>query len=210
MEWQCEECKKPFTSKEALDHHNSSIHEAAKQTSSTSSFTWKKSYTVTLVLVLGLGVFGLTRIAGKNNDPGYTANLGDKINELPSGQVHWHPHLVIRVNGNNVPIPANIGLSVGRAVDTQLGMDRGMAPSHSHEPDGIIHIETLNARALPEVFTLGYFFYVWDKQFNKNCIFEYCTDKGTLKMTVNGKENTEFDQYVMRDKDQIEIEYTST
>lgn len=207
MEWRCEPCQKEFTSKEGLDHHNQSKHNVAKP--QTTPFVWKKGYTITIVVVLllGLGVWGITNIAQKNNTPAYTANLGSKLSQIPTGQVHWHPHLTIKINGNNVPLPSNIGLSVGQAVDTQLGMDRGMAPTHTHEPDGIIHIETLNARAKPEVFTLGYFFYVWEKQFSSTCIFEYCTDKGTLRMTVNGKENTEFDQYVMHNDDQIIIEY---
>jgi hypothetical protein len=49
---------------------------------------------------------------------------------------------------------------------------------------------------------------VWGKNFNSSCIFEYCNGPdGKLTMTVNGKENFEFERYVMHDKDQIIIKY---
>ena len=67
-----------------------------------------------------------------------------------------------------------------------------------------------NNHPTKETVTLGYFFKVWGKTFNKDCIFDYCTDKGTLKMFVNGKENFDFENYFMHDKDEILIEYIST
>ena len=46
------------------------------------------------------------------------------------------------------------------------------------------------------------------KTFSKDCIFEYCSGAdGTVKMFVNGKENTEFENYLINDKDKIEIRY---
>ena len=111
-------------------------------------------------------------------------------------------------DGEITQIPSNIGISVGKIVDTDLSGMR-MSATHTHETDGTIHLENNNPSKKPESLTLGYFFYVWDKQFSSSCIFEYCTDKGELKMYVNGKENAEFENYIMRDKDEILIEYTS-
>ena len=209
QEWRCEPCNKKFTSKEGLEQHTIAKHEQPKP--ERKKLVWKRRYTMSLIalVILSLSIWGILAIASKNTAPPFTAELGEKVNSLPTGQVHWHPHLTISIDGKNVPIPPNIGLSIGRVVDTQLGMDRGMAPSHTHEGDGIIHIETLNARALPEVFTLGYFFYVWDKRFDKDCIFSYCTDTGLLRMTVNGVENNEYENYIMHDKDEIAITYTT-
>ncbi len=128
---------------------------------------------------------------------------------IPRGETHWHPHLTIIINGEEVLLPDDIGYGTGRVIDTHLsGME--MSPTHTHESDGTIHIENRNPAEKPETLTLGYFFYVWNKTFNANCIFDYCTDKGTLTMSVNGKPNTEFEKYIMRDKDIIVIEYTIT
>ena len=46
---------------------------------------------------------------------------------------------------------------------------------------------------------LGRFFEVWGKDF---------IELGpTVKMTVNGEENTELENYVMQDKDKIELRF---
>ena len=84
-----------------------------------------------------------------------------------------------------------------------------MSPTHTHDGTGEIHLENNNPRSKPETMTLGYFFYVWDKPFNSTCIFSYCADKGTLNMSINGKESTEFQNYLMHDKDDILISYAS-
>lgn len=53
---------------------------------------------------------------------------------------------------------------------------------------------------------LGRFFEIWRKQFTKDCIFDTCDGSGgKLKMLVNGRENFEFENYIMRDRDKIEI-----
>ena len=62
---------------------------------------------------------------------------------------HYHPHLRIIINGNEVPVPANIG------VDPATG---AMSALHTHETDGTIHIE---ADTVGEVFTLGQLFIQW-------------------------------------------------
>ena len=59
-----------------------------------------------------------------------------------------------------------------------------------------------------EGLKLGQFFKVWEKKFSSGCIFEFCNgEKGQVKMTVNGRENKDFENYVMRDKDKIVINY---
>lgn len=127
---------------------------------------------------------------------------------IPQGAVHWHPNLKIVVDGKPTTIPPDLGYGTGKLIDTQLSGMR-MSPIHTHESDGTLHLENNNPSSKPETLTLGYFFYVWDKTFNAECIFEYCTDKGTLKMSVNGEENFEFENYVMNDKDEIIIEFKS-
>jgi hypothetical protein len=69
---------------------------------------------------------------------------------------HIHAHLDVFVNGEAVPVPPGIG--VVAPVDTggqniQSAWNK-MAPVHTHEPDGILHIHT----GIPEIITLGQFF----------------------------------------------------
>jgi hypothetical protein len=120
--------------------------------------------------------------------------------------VHLHPKLTIIIDGDNFLLPDDIGVRTGKIIDTHLsGMK--MSPTHTHESDGTIHIENNNPDSKPETLTLGYFFEVWDKTFSPECIFEYCINEGTLKMIVNGEENFEYGNYIMKDKDDILIEY---
>jgi len=114
------------------------------------------------------------------------------IEGIPNGPIHWHPILKIIIDGKSIEIPDGVG---------------GHQPIHTHDNTGTLHMESNRPTATTVV--LGYFFKVWDKKFSKDCIFDYCTDKGTLKMTVNGKENTDFENYFMREGDNIVIEYKS-
>ncbi|MBI2558532.1 hypothetical protein HYW20_04370 [Candidatus Woesearchaeota archaeon] len=131
----------------------------------------------------------------------------NNTNGVPQQPVHWHPKLKIMIKGEEQFIPPNIGISIGNNIDNQISGMR-MSPTHTHESDGTIHLENNRPWQKPETLTLGYFFKVWGRNFNSSCIFEYCNgENGTLKITVNGKENFEFNKYIMHDKDEIVIEY---
>ena len=109
--------------------------------------------------------------------------------------IHWHPNLEIWIKGERVTIPANIGLGAVHS-DT-----------HTHKENDQIHLEM--SRPVRESDTrLGVFFDVWGKEFNSQCILDSCNgEDGTVKMFVNGEENTEFENYHMKDADKIEIRY---
>jgi hypothetical protein len=136
--------------------------------------------------------------------------IGCSQTELTSNfdAVHFHPKLTILIDGEHIVLPDDIGSRTGKIIDTHLSGMR-MSPTHTHESDGTIHIENNNPSSKPETLTLGYFFKVWDKQFNSECIFDYCSNGGKIMMSVNGVENNEFGNYMMRDKDEIVIEYVS-
>jgi hypothetical protein len=98
--------------------------------------------------------------------------------------LHWHARLTVRVNGEVMNIPANIG----------LGTVHNPIHTHDDEP-GLIHLE-FGGKVMQSDLMLGKFFDVWKK------------DLGTAaSMTVNGVENSEFEQYHMKDGDVIEISY---
>ena len=153
-----------------------------------------------IVIFLVILVFGSFFLLFRNSS-------SQNVNGIPQQPIHWHPKLKIIINGEKQLIPVGIGINIGKSMDYEISGMR-MSPTHTHESDGTIHLENNRPWQKPETLTLGYFFKVWDKNFNSSCIFEYCNNEnGTLTMTINGKPNYEFDKYVMHDKDKIVIEY---
>ncbi len=115
--------------------------------------------------------------------------------------VHYHTHLMIKINGEEIPIPKNIGAVAGA----------GFNPIHTHETDNIIHMEFEDAthqRVKKDDIRLGKFFDVWGKDFSSMSLMGNKVESGhTLTMKVNGVVSTEYEHYLMRDKDQIELIY---
>lgn len=88
---------------------------------------------------------------------------------------HYHPHLQIIVNGNEVSIPPNIG------VDPASG---AMSALHTHEGDGTIHIEADRAG---QAFTLGQLFTQWGVELSATQIGGVRAKDGeTVLLTSNG------------------------
>lgn len=110
-------------------------------------------------------------------------------NILSRNGFHWHPELTVYVKGVKQEIPPNLGIGAVHM------------PMHTHSEDasqGIIHLEFQGLVKKSDV-TLGRFFQTWGKDMRS---------LGTnIKMTVNGKENTEYENYVMQDKYKIELNY---
>lgn len=118
--------------------------------------------------------------------------------------IHWHSKLTITIRGEKQEITANIGIGSVHQ------------PIHTHEDagEGILHMEMSGLVTRGET-KLGKFFQTWGKDFNSNCIFDKCNEgEGTVRMIVNGKENEqrsspnkEFENYEMKDGDNIEIKF---
>ncbi|HEY4227842.1 MAG TPA: hypothetical protein VGM49_05850 [Candidatus Limnocylindrales bacterium] len=92
------------------------------------------------------------------------------------GQVqHTHQHLDLYVDGAHVTIPAGIG------IDSAAGI---IAPIHTHDTSGIIHVESPVVRD----FTLGQLFAVWGVRFDAHCLGDNCDGSGrVLTVDVNGQ-----------------------
>ena len=101
--------------------------------------------------------------------------------------LHWHPELTIYVKGIKLETPSNLGIGASF-----------MNPVHTHDGSGIIHLEFQGLVRKNEI-TLGQFFKSWSKDMRSFGV--------EVKMMVNGKENTEYENYVMQDKDKIEVRY---
>src|SRR3989344_8016506 len=105
------------------------------------------------------------------NDPNVVATNG----------LHWHPQLAIYVKGVKQDLPANVGI-VGSS----------MTAVHTHEDLPIIHLE-FSGLVRKEDVMLDEFFKSWGKDMRS-----FGTN---MQMTVNGVENTEYEQYIMKDGD---------
>jgi hypothetical protein len=100
--------------------------------------------------------------------------------------IHWHPQLTIYVKGEKIEIPQNIGLGV-----THL-------PIHTHEDLPLIHLE-FDGVVQEKDIMLGQFFKNWGRDIR--------SFGANMRMTVNGTENIEFENYIMKDGDKIELHY---
>lgn len=99
-------------------------------------------------------------------------------------EFHIHPLVSIFINGEKQTLPEGIGLEIGC-----------MHSLHTHDGSGKIHVEAPVQRD----FTLGDFFAVWGEPFNR--------EGYSVKMTVNGRENTEFENLILEDGNEIVIYY---
>ena len=133
------------------------------------------------------------------------------------GAIHWHPRLTIYVNGEQVPIPENIGIGAQYAGTRGYDPQMGMAAMHTHEDLPLIHLEFMRGPVYAEDITLGRFFQIWNKDmrsFGEN--MRPSDERGSteasrmnVRMTVNGAPTTEYEGYVMKDGDAIELRYGS-
>jgi hypothetical protein len=101
---------------------------------------------------------------------------------LPYGEemlsVHYHAHLDLIVDGKPVAVPPYIGfVTTGHKA-------LGLAPLHTHQGDGVIHIEN----SVPATFVLGQFLIEWGVRLTPQCIGGLCAGNGKeLAVFVNGK-----------------------
>lgn len=124
--------------------------------------------------------------------------------DIPDDQIvtrnglHWHPKLSIYIKGEK------------KELEDAIGLGAVHQPMHTHTEDyknGVVHMEMQGVVTKDET-KLGNFFRIWGKPFSKTKLFDQeSTQPGAIKMTVNGKENTEFENYQMKENDNIEIRF---
>ena len=108
-------------------------------------------------------------------------------------QFHIHPVLKVIINGEPQEISGNIGV-----------MSNCMYALHTHDNTGVLHVESPEKRD----FTLSDFFAVWQKTFNKDQILDFkADDRHIIREAVNGKETQDYENTILRDKDEIVISY---
>jgi hypothetical protein len=108
---------------------------------------------------------------------------------------HIHALLRIFINGTPVPVPAQIG------IDPQ---GRFLAPLHTHDATGIVHIESQR----PYRFTLGQLFTIWGVRFTDARIGGYANHGSQrLRVFVNSRPILHPAQRVLRAHDHIVVGY---
>ena len=127
----------------------------------------------------------------KLNDPNrFTASLwkDSGVGCLPAHQnanQHIHSELKISVDGRDETIPANVGVVRGC-----------MAELHTHDADGVIHIESVESG---KIFTLEQFFTVFGQPLERGGF--------SLEMILDGASNQELGNLVLKDKQKIDLVY---
>ncbi|HUY62380.1 MAG TPA: hypothetical protein VMV50_01135 [Candidatus Paceibacterota bacterium] len=132
-------------------------------------------YAYVAIGVVIVGLLGWT-VVSQASDPTIVATHG----------LHWHSHLFITVKGQNVTIPAGIGLGAAEM------------PIHTHDDTGTIHMEFPGVVHASDL-TLAQFFKVWGKDMS--------SFGSNMQMIVNGATSTAYGSYVMHDGDTIELSY---
>lgn len=161
--------------------------------------------TIIVIVVLSFTIYALTR-PDSNGDPRNEINKNSGI--VSESGIHWHPELVIYIKGQKQEIPQNVGIGPQYTNNKWYNKEMGMAEIHTHEDLPLLHWEVPNGPVAKDKVRLGTFFEVWGKTFNSTQIFDKRNGpEGTVKMTVNGQPNTEFDNYLVNDKDKIEIRF---
>lgn len=89
-----------------------------------------------------------------------------------AGATHWHLHLDVFVDGQQVPVPAGIG---------QVPQ---YAAVHTHADSGIVHVESKRRNA---VVTLRQFFTVWGVRLSSTCVGSYCAPERQVRIYVGGR-----------------------
>lgn len=111
--------------------------------------------------------------------------------------MHIHVHLDMVINGENITIPAGVGIN--ESVTNSF-----ISPIHTHDTSGVLHVES----PVKKDYTLGEFFTEWGITLNDNCVGTYCADSGhKFIAAVNGKQVSNIQNYVLNAHDEIEIWY---
>jgi hypothetical protein len=94
-----------------------------------------------------------------------------------AGALHHHVWLYVYVDGQQVEVPANIGLSQHDA-----------SPLHTHDTTGLLHVESADLNFQP---VFGQFMDVWGLYMTPTCLGDTCNaGDRQLRVFVNGDQYT--------------------
>lgn len=136
--------------------------------------------------------------------PNVDIALAQNENDVSTNPIimHIHPHLSVLVNGKPIVVPEQVGIDpslwknhsldeYGMQSMSEMNMS-AMAPLHTHDDSGIVHVESTINRD----YTLGEFLSIWGMNL----------DGKTGKMTADNKPIADFKDHILRDGEQIRLE----
>ena len=130
--------------------------------------------------------------------PPQARGLAERVSALgfpPTGDESYHAHALLTVyrNGDQVPVPANIGFDE-RGAHTSL---------HTHTPDGVIHMEADD----PYPYEVGHLFTTWGVAFDDDRLAsDVAEGDKQVHVYVNGERAPE-GPVVIEDGDNIVVAY---
>ncbi|MDE1765297.1 MAG: hypothetical protein KGI27_03365 [Thaumarchaeota archaeon] len=114
------------------------------------------------------------------------------------GMMHFHPQLTFVADGKQATVPAQIGIDPALWNDHSLdsyGM-QGMAPLHTHDTSGTIHVESYANR----YYTFGEFLSIWGMNLD---------GYKQVTMTVNGQPVSDYKNHILEPDDKIILSITT-
>jgi hypothetical protein len=122
--------------------------------------------------------------------------FGMQVSEQGIGSqmvMHIHPQLTVKVDGKPITVPQNVGIDKplwkNHSLD-KYGM-QGMAPLHTHDATGTMHVESTVNRD----YTLGEFLNIWGIDLNGK----------TVKVTADGQPIPDWRNHILKDREQINL-----
>jgi hypothetical protein len=113
------------------------------------------------------------------------------------GGEHFHPLLEVYVRGEQIPVPANIGIDPAQPPELMAGL-------HTHDTTGTIHNEAGTGS------TLGQFFEVWGVEFTPSRLGPYqASGEEWVRMWVDGEPSRDFADLKLADGQQIVVAFGS-
>jgi hypothetical protein len=108
----------------------------------------------------------------------YIAAAGLKVLGGEQLEVHYHAHLDVIDDGQEVTVPAGVGFVIKNGTPT------GITVLHTHDTSGVIHIES----ATNSPYALGQFFTEWGVALNSGQVGGLHADAGHVLQTyVDGR-----------------------
>ena len=149
-----------------------------------------------IALVIGVSLVMITSNSSVSNLP--VSNLPtSSVPHDAMGMMHIHPHLILVIDGKTAVVPAQIGIDPSmwkfHSLDSN-GMT-GMAPLHTHDTSGAIHVES----SKDQDYTLGEFLAIWGMPL----------DGYKVKVTVDGNPVSDYANHVFKDGEKIIMEITT-
>jgi sulfur carrier protein ThiS len=135
-----------------------------------------------------LGVVFATQASERGTGTGAQMGSGDKM------VLHIHPKLNVKVDGKNMTVQKDIGINPALWKDHSLdkyGM-QGMAPLHTHDNSGVVHVESNVKRD----YTLGEFLNIWGIDLNGK----------SVKVSVNDQPVSDWRNHILSNGEQINLE----